>query len=41
MRHAFGMAKRDTKEPQTGGVLYTGPSLGSSLAGLAKALLTA
>jgi hypothetical protein len=35
-------AKHQThKEPQSGGVLYTGPSLGSSLAGLAKALLTA
>jgi hypothetical protein len=29
-----------TKEPRPGGVLYTGPSLTSSLAGLAKALLT-
>ncbi len=42
MRHASGMANQQTtqKEPQSGGVLYTGPSLGSSLAGLAKALLT-
>lgn len=29
-----------TPKPRPGGVLYTGPSLGSSLAGLAKALLT-
>jgi hypothetical protein len=42
MRHASGMAKQTSpKEPQSGGVLYTGPSLGSSLAGLAKALLSA
>jgi hypothetical protein len=33
------MSKHAPK-PQPGGVLYTGPSLGSSLAGLAKALLT-
>jgi hypothetical protein len=33
------MSKQISK-PQAGGVLYTGPSLGSSLAGLAKALLT-
>jgi hypothetical protein len=35
------MAKTTHKEPNPGGVLYTGPSLVSSLAGLAKALLTA
>jgi hypothetical protein len=41
MRHASCMANQQTpKEPQSGGVLYTGPSLGSSLAGLAKALLS-
>jgi hypothetical protein len=31
---------KQTPKPRPGGVLYTGPSLGSSLAGLAKALLT-
>jgi hypothetical protein len=39
MRHACGMTKSTMKEPRPGGVLYTGPSLTSSLAGLAKALL--
>ncbi len=39
MRHASGMSNQTPKDPQSGGVLYTGPSLGSSLAGLALALL--
>ena len=38
MRHAWAMANQ-TPKPQSGGVLYTGPSLVSSLTGLAKALL--
>jgi hypothetical protein len=38
VRHHFGMTTKSTK-PQAGGVLYTGPSLGSSLAGFALALL--
>jgi hypothetical protein len=39
MRHAFGMSNSTPKDPQAGGVLYTGPSLGKSLAGLALVLL--
>jgi hypothetical protein len=31
--------KRPSSKPQPGGVLYTGPSLGSSLAAFAAALL--
>jgi hypothetical protein len=38
MRHHRGMST-STPKPQAGGVLYTGPSLGTSLAAFAVALL--
>jgi len=37
----MGMSKTTPKTPRPSGVLYTGPSLATSLASFAKALLTA